>query len=201
MSRADHTWWTHDGRRAAFVAWAVDQLPHRRACAEVAALLWDFRELAGRQRRRWAFFTHCKLARQRGKLHRNTTRQIIRELAAAEGSAVVVQHYSERHHHTSYTINPGRWIAQGFRLLGKAGRSSVGHAYAWRQRRHARQAERQEQRRQDATLARIRKDAERLAAAEQAQTDPTPSRPLTDAQAAGVARLVELQRQHRDARK
>ena len=78
--------WGNEDLRSKFRQLAWYLLPHRRKVMEVVSLILD--DILGSVQYnckeygdyRVPFFTHLKLARVRGRQHRNTTRDIIREL-------------------------------------------------------------------------------------------------------------------------
>lgn len=62
-----------------FVAVVAHALPHRRLGARIA---WDLMNnvVAAKQQKRRPYLTHCHLAKRRGVMHRNTSRDLLAEL-------------------------------------------------------------------------------------------------------------------------
>lgn len=71
---------TTDYQLRLFQAVAYHALPHRRVVGQVVSPLMSYVHVASAADKGPAYFTHCKLAALRDVQHRNTSREIIREL-------------------------------------------------------------------------------------------------------------------------
>lgn len=189
---------------SAFVTWAKTAAPGRRAVEAVAIELCKVHQLAIKQRRAMPWFTHVSIAARRGKQHRNTSREIIAELAAAPESPLVVHRYSPRRHSTAFYIRFGAWVDRMGRLAMRPLAVAQSTAAAWDEKRRAhllivaeaREARRLARQQGDAAAraAALTGDA-RAAAVEGLRPGRTPQacKPLDAATVA--ARKAELRRQ------